>query len=430
MAQTSAETQQTSQILGRWLVGFRWAMLALLAAMLPAGERWFGFHVRYEIALPALGLAFAIHAIAQVAKPKALSSWALGGFVALDIAVTGIVLGASGGAANPFSALFLVHVALAAALLAPRVTFALSAFAALVFGALFAVPTGSCCAAHAVDGSFSTHLYGMWTAFVLSAALVAFFATRIRRALEQRDQELGRLRHEAEQAARFAAVGTLAAGTAHELGTPLGTIAVLAEELKTPGLAGAEVKESGEAILAAVARCKDVVGRMQGAVRQRAADVRGIDVGAIVEGAVRSWRGAHPGAPIEVVVTQPSARAAGLSAEDLEAAIGVLLDNAWHATREAGAKEPVQVSVEVTADRVGVAVEDHGAGVAPEDLDRLGEPFRTTKAPGEGMGLGLYFVRTLVTQAGGRLLAEARKARGLRVALWLPAAPAMSGAPG
>ena len=106
------------------------------------------------------------------------------------------------------------------------------------------------------------------------------------------------------------------------------------------------------------------------------------------------------------------------------AAVCALLDNALHASAAAGTNEPIEVAVERDGKGLLVCVEDAGAGVAPHLQGRLGEPFLTTKQPGEGMGLGLYLVRTLLEQAGGRLEVSAREPRGTRVTLRLAEAGA------
>src|SRR5262245_8066813 len=157
-----------TRILLRWLVGLRWAVFVLLAATLPIGERFLACHVRYDSALPVIAIVVVFNAVmhrrlaSRATIP--LREVALG--VALDLCAIGALLAASGGAANPFSAVFFVHVALAASLLPARTTFALAALAVCIFGALFALPSGACCPNHPASGAFSVHLYGMWLAFV------------------------------------------------------------------------------------------------------------------------------------------------------------------------------------------------------------------------------------------------------------------------
>ncbi len=194
----------TSPILLRWLVGLRWAVFLLLGATLPLGERFLDFHVRYVIAVPVMVLVVIFNAAmhARLARPVTAArvtprEVALG--VAVDLVAIGALLAASGGAANPFSAVFFVHVALAASLLPARTTFGLAALAACLFAALFALPSGACCPSHPANGAFSTHLYAMWAAFVIASGLVAYFLTRVRRALDERGHGIARLRRRAEE---------------------------------------------------------------------------------------------------------------------------------------------------------------------------------------------------------------------------------------
>lgn len=418
-----APTEDTNRILLRWLLGLRFAVFGLLALTLPIGERFFGFHVDYRLAVPALGvvaLASVVVLRRKATEPVSMRALSIG--VGLDLVAIGTLLAASGGAANPFSAVFFVHVALAASLLPARTTFALAALAAGVFAALFAMPSGACCANHAADESFSAHLYGMWLAFVVAAALVAYFLTRVRRALDERGREIAKLRRRAEEAERFTSLGTLAAGTAHELATPLGTIAVLASEIGEG--ADAEARDHAGAIGAQVARCKDILRKMQaGAAEARTAGGE-IAIGSAVRSAIEAWRKANPSAMVTLREDESGVLAVGLSADDVEAAVCALLDNARHASSAAGTAEPISVVIARDGRGVVVNVEDAGSGVAPHLQGRLGEPFLTTKQPGEGMGLGLYLVRTLLEQAGGRLEVSAREPRGTRVTLRLAEASA------
>jgi two-component system sensor histidine kinase RegB len=383
-------------ILSRWLQRLRWAVLGVLALTLPLGERFFELRVRYAIAVPILVVAAGKDLWLDRIAPR--HRIAVG--VALDqLAIAG-VLAASGGPANPFSALLFVHVALAASLLPRRTTFLLAGLGAACFAALFALPA-SCCASHSPEhGAFSAHMTGMWMAYVMAAAIVAFFLTHVRDALEQRAQEITLLRRQAEEGARFTALGTLAAGTAHELATPLGTIAVLAGEIvESPN---DDHREEAAAIQAQVARCRDVITKMQGAAR--ANEARGhTALVASVEQAIATWAAAHPGAAVELTAHAPSSARVRLSATELEVALCALLDNALHAVTTAGSLAPIAVEVTSELGTARIEVADRGVGIAAELVDRLGEPFLTTKDPGEGMGLGLYLVRRLLAEVGGRL---------------------------
>jgi two-component system sensor histidine kinase RegB len=413
------EAEGTIRILMRWLTGLRWAVFLLLTASLPFGERFLGFHVRYAIALPVLALLIALNALTRwrLASTEVITPRAVAIGVAIDLVAIGGLLAASGGAANPFSAVFFVHVALAASLLPARTTFALVGLAACLFASLFALPSGACCPNHPANGAFSAHLYGMWLAFVIAAGLVAYFMTRVRGELDDRAREIARLRRHAEDNARFAALGTLAAGTAHELATPLGTIAVLAGEIEG-GPASLDATPHASAITAQVARCRDILTKMQAGSRAKAGGARA-SVGAAVRRGVEAWGRAHPEAQVTLKESAGHDATVALSAADVEAALCALLDNALHATRKAASAEAIFVQITEEDGSIKVVVEDAGAGVAPELQGRLGEPFLTTKEPGEGMGLGLYLLRTLLAQVGGKLEVSPRAPQGTRITLCL-----------
>lgn len=411
------DNDNENRILLRWLLGLRWVVFALLALTLPVGSRFFGFHVRYEIALPPLVLVAAASALllrhARSAPRVSTRLLALG--VALDLLAIGAVLAGSGGAANPFSAVFFVHVALAASLLPARTTFALSALSAGVFASLFALPGGSCCANHSPSEGFSAHLYGMWLAFVVAAGLVTYFLTRVRHALESRSREIAQLRKRAEESARFAALGTLAAGTAHELATPLGTIAVLASEIVESSGADDVARSQAGAIREQVNRCKDVIRKMAAGASENKAKLASGDLAQGICLAAEVWKKAHPEVLLEVRGPSHAEGRFGLSDEDIEAALCALLDNALFASQVQNT--PICVHIEKEPEGLCVRVEDEGEGVPPELLERLGEPFLSTKEPGYGMGLGLYLVRTLMEQRGGYLEVRARHPKGTCVSL-------------
>lgn len=415
----SADNDGDLHLVQRGLTALRLAVGTLLLLTLPVSERMLGFHVQYGIAVPAMALVFAANVIiAMRAKDRQMRSRTPALSLALDLLGVFVVLAASGGAANPWSALFLVHIALAAAILPRATTIALSALAASLFLVLFALPSGACCPSHPSNGAFSTHLYGMWFAFALSAAMIAMFVTRVRNALEARGREIARLRREAEENTRFRALATLAAGTAHELNTPLGTIAVLAYELneiEDPVF----VEKHARAICSQVDRCREVITRLQAGTVKRAA-IQPVDVKNVVQNAVSTWQAAHPGAQIQTIANASNIVRISSSAADLDAALGALLDNAWFASQAVNTSEPLRVVFDCDEKGPYITIEDAGEGIATELRDRLGEPFVTTKEPGQGMGLGLWLVRRTIEEAGGKLDISARSPRGTRVLIRLP----------
>ncbi|NUP07613.1 MAG: HAMP domain-containing histidine kinase [Polyangiaceae bacterium] len=399
----------------RWLVGLRWAVVVVLAGSVIASPTLLELPISLPFTLGALALLVAVNLahrhIEAWLPPRVETHWLLMN-VAFDVVAIAVVLAATGGAANPFSSILLVYVALGASLLPARSTFALAGLAACTFGALFLVPRPTTACGHPVETAFSNHLYGMWAAFVLGACLVAVFVTRIRRAVEERERELHALRTQAERADKFAALGTLAAGAAHELGTPLGTIHVLAGELEAQA-SSAESAEQARAIATQIERCRAILQRMRPG---RGLEEVGVsDLGSSVSAAVASWRAAHPGTLVEVVEAPAANVPVGPS--EIEAALTVLLDNALRATPSSEAPAPIVVRAGRRDGALFIAVEDEGIGVQDDTMRRMGEPFFTTRAPGQGLGLGLFVVRTLLQQVGGRLEVEQRSPRGTCVRL-------------
>jgi two-component system sensor histidine kinase RegB len=315
----------------------------------------------------------------------------------LDTLILTGMLFLTGGAANPFSILYLAYIALAAVVLTARFTAVIALAAIVCYGVLFVIAPAP---AEHVHG-FDTHLRGMWVAFVLSAALVAFFVIRLRATLEERERELELERARASRNEKVAALVTLAAGAAHELATPLGTIALVAGELEgeISKAAAGEIEADLGLIRSEIARCRRILDDLAagaGAVpgerpsmeSPRAAvelcfeSLTPAEVDRVVLGAID---------PALRVFAPPRA---------LGQCLTRLLRNAFDAST-AGA--PVDLRFRTAAGFLEVVVADRGVGMSPQDLRRAGDPFWTTKPPGKGMGLGLFLVRATLDQIGGRL---------------------------
>ena len=336
----------------------------------------------------------------------------------VDIGALTALLALSGGRENPFAVLYLVHITIGAVILPARWSIFVAAASVVAFSALQLLP------AHELSfrgDPAALLLIGRYIAFVVAAAFISTFSLRMNQALRQRGEELDRARTDAEAAERLAALGTLAAGTAHELNTPLGTIAILAGEL-TAQLDG-DRRAEAEEIRRQVRRCKEIISAMLaprgGADLEEAKE---FELAAVVEAAVRRWQEGRPG-PRPALVVEPGVERARarLPVRASEQAIANLLDNAAEAT---GGRESsrVRVSLARVGDELQLSVSDNGVGVPEPLLRRIGEPFFTTKEPGRGTGLGLYLARHVVEREGGELQVDSTEGRGTRVTLTMPEA--------
>ncbi len=403
-----------------WLVRLRWAAMAALTASVLA--------VRYVLHAPVpeapVGLILGALLVANVLLLRALrrERTIADRSIALNLlvdtaAITAILLW-TGGAMNPFTTLYLLHVALAAVLVSRAWSLGLAVGSIGAFGALLVLRPEAVHVWHA-PGMFLLHVRGMWLAFALTAGCLWYFTDRVNASLRSREAELTEARLDAERAERLAALGTLAAGTAHELNTPLGTMAILASELSESLADRPEARAQADRIRAEVKRCAAILARMRSHEQSPEEPAR-VAVGRWVAEVVASSY-EHAAVPVRVA---PEARDAWVlvRSETLRQAIVSLLDNARLAASAAG-DAAVEVRVEALENRVILTVEDHGVGVAPALLPRLGQPFVTTRAPGEGMGLGLYLVRAAAAQHGGSFALTSE--RGVtRATLTLPRAAA------
>ena len=204
-----------------------------------------------------------------VDAPRALCGAALA-FDALQL--TGL-LHATGGAANPFSVLYLVFITLAAVVLGARWTWSLAALCIACYGLLFVSQRLHVAHVAHVDTGMRQHLQGMWVAFCVAAVLTAYFVVQMSGAIDRRDAEMARIRDRAARSERLASLATLAAGAAHELGTPLATIAVVARELERslqaiPGAPASSLLEDAALIRSELDRCRAILDRMAADVGQ------------------------------------------------------------------------------------------------------------------------------------------------------------------
>jgi two-component system sensor histidine kinase RegB len=409
-----------------WLVQLHWWAILGQAVVIVAADAITG------IILPSTTLIGLL--VVEVVGNFALGAWsarvrvtdaAIAAVMLLDVVVLTVLLDLTGGASNPFSTLYLVNVALAAVLLPSRWSWMLMVASLLAFGGLF-VHEALVGPAHHVKmvldlkQQMEAHMRGMWVAFSLAAIFVVFFVQRVSSALAERDRELEQARLLGARREKLASLATLAAGAAHELGTPLGTIAIVAKELERTLASDDrhEVQNDLRLVREMVARCRAILNRMSARAGEHAGE-------ALAPLTAKEWAAAAlDGLPARhrVLLEQLDAGAVIVGPPlALGDALRGLLRNGIQAS---GPEAPVALRITAERGRVRAAVRDRGRGMPPEILARVGEPFFTTKGPGDGMGLGLFLTRALAEQLGGEFHIASRTGEGTEAWIDLPAADA------
>ncbi|APR99902.1 ATP-binding protein [Pajaroellobacter abortibovis] len=407
-----------------WLVRIRWGAVAsqLCVLVIVYG----GLHWSLPV-VPLFGL-IGFNAICNVAlwkwiKRVSLSVLLIVLILIFDSTTLTALLFFSGGPRNPFSVFYLVYVALAAVLLGPWGACCLFAITSLEFGSLFLTYSSFFLTAwgieHEMGSHLSRHLQGMWIAYTMAAGFVAYFVSKVVGALRHREREVMRLQQAAAHAEKLASLSTLAAGAAHELGGPLGTIAVLARELehslKASALetrGGVYADMVGEALLIRqeVERCRTILEQMGRTARQTEGEnLFWVSFDQLLQqikkelGIAQFERLEVRGDRTAMLLVPPSA---------LVQTLLILLRNAFEAHEQNQSAEFVVLTVAVLPHQVAFTVLDFGPGVSEEVIHRIGEPFFTTKAPGCGLGLGLFLATAFAHQWGGDLQLRNLERRG------------------
>jgi two-component system sensor histidine kinase RegB len=216
-----------------WLVKLRWAAMIGQLVTIAVVHVGMGIELRIGplLGLMAASLATNVVAFAWTARRRPVAPWAVPSLMVFDTLLFTLLLHLTGGPFNPFSFLYLVQIALAAVVLPARLTWALVLLSLACSGFLFLdyeeLPLGKL--SHGEH--MRIHLIGMWVAFGVAAGFIVYFLMRVTVALAERDAELYEARSLVARQEKLASLATLAAGTAHELATPLSTIALVAREL-------------------------------------------------------------------------------------------------------------------------------------------------------------------------------------------------------
>ncbi|MGD9603550.1 MAG: ATP-binding protein [Gammaproteobacteria bacterium] len=376
-----------------------------------------GFHVDVPwwpvLTTLTLLTVLTIHSWRELRAPRRVSARAFVVQLLADIAALSVLVFFTGGSLNPFITLFLLPIIFAAASLPSLHTAIVAGSAALAYTTLMFVHQPVHHAATHVRG-IDLHIWGMWYGFLLSAACVAAFVARIARVLREQDAALAEAREQVLRNERVVALGTLAAGTAHELGTPLATMSIIAHDLATdltdqPGLKRAVQLLQGE-----LRRCKETLARLAVDAGQLPAEEGGrVSLRAFLEQLWADFRALNPGVELRLDGVAPGEACEIVADRTLRQALLNILNNAAEASRCA-----VMVSGTWTKTQLTLEIADDGPGISREVRPKLGRAVITSKDG--GMGIGIYLAATTLQRFGGAVQFMPRPPGGTCVRVELP----------
>jgi two-component system sensor histidine kinase RegB len=402
------------------LVQLRWLAVAGQLVTILVVE--FGLGIELPLAAilvgPATAILLNLASLALLRRRDTVSNGEL--FLALlfDVGSLTVQLYLSGGATNPFVSLYLLQVVLGAILLDAWSSWAIVAITSLCSALLTVAHQPLALPPQLRPYWFVLDTIGALACFVLVATLLVLFIARISGNLRARDAHLADMRQQAAEEDHIVRMGLLASGAAHELGTPLSSLAViLSDWRRMPALAGdAELQGEIAEMQAEVQRCKAIVtGILLSAGEARGEGPEVTSVHAFLDRTVADWRAIHPVATIDYK-NRFGSDLAIVSDPVLRQVVCNVLDNALEAS-------PRWIGVTADGDdrTLCIAVEDAGPGFTPAMLVDLGKPYRSSKAQ-PGHGLGLFLVCNVMRKLGGTVTAANRAEGGAVVTLSLPLA--------
>lgn len=410
------------------LIAIRWIAIAGQLVALVLVRFLMGFPVPLAWALAIVALSAVINLFLNWRFPRShlLRDGEAAVHLGYDLAQLGLLLYLTGGMTNPFALLLLVPVTISATILSGRSTAILLGFAlALSLGLLFwHRPLPWAGAPLELNGLYA---FGLWVGLALGMAFLALYAARVSAETHRRREALAATQDALAKEQQISALGALAAAAAHELGTPLATITIAAQEMLASGSKDESVNEDIRIIADQADRCRGILRQLaETYAEEREHHLLERSAEAIVEEAAQPARSLREGINISILRAEncdgPPPRLR--SPPEIVHGLRNFIDNAV-----AHARKEVRLTLAWQRDELHLSVADDGPGFDSGLLRHLGEPY-LSRLPAasqgdregrQGLGLGIFIGKTLLERTGASVkFGNAPDDRGAQVEIVWP----------
>ena len=392
----------------RWLaVGGQMATVAIVGFFLQ-------FSMPIEIAVALIGLLALVNAWLQFSYPAThrLEPSSALALLTFDLLQLTALLYVTGGLSNPFSPLIAVPVIISSASQPLRYSMALVLIAMLAITALVFSPFPLPWHEGTLVPFEPLLLAGMWFAIVCTTSFAAFYAYRVSHEANQLSEALTATELVLQREMHLSELDGLAAAAAHELGTPLATISLVAKEMSREIEPGHRLSDDVQLLISQADRCRDILKRLTTLSTGNEEHMKVLPLSSLIEEVVAPYR--EFGITIEVNELAPRAsEPMGRRNAGIIYGLGNLIENAVDYARS-----KVTITVTHNEQRVTIMIEDDGEGFAPDILQRIGDPYVTRRNPqakAGGLGLGLFIAKTLLERSGAELSFENSPGARIRV---------------
>ena len=403
----------------RQLVGLRTIAIAAQLFLILAAVEVLGVELPLRTLVSVLA-ALAIFngwACWRLRNSRPVSDMELLSHLSVDMVALTVVLALCGGASNPFGGIVLLPLAVGATCLTWRSAWTLGVASMICYSVLLWVSHPLKIHAPELERLLVLSA-GMWVSYCLTAIVIVAVLLRITNALRHDELIIAETRRKAVNDEHIERIGALAAGAAHELSSPLASIAMIVDDLRREQPAPADVEKSLELISRLLSNCRETLCGLlsygNSTLCSSPEEVRADD---FIRTCVESFAVRRPDCSVTFDVDGAGEPPSMLANRALRQALTSILDNAADVS-----PEHVAVSIGWDTQWLRIRVRDRGPGICPDVMDALGKlMFITTKEAGKGNGLGLYLANTAVARFGGSLsLYNAEDCGGAVAEIMLP----------